>query len=262
MTAGRTPTPRPRRAGSSETVLSVQLVGATSFVPPADVPWQTDADGGQALAEFAGRACYQSWSKPVPATATNAGYLRHILQVGHLSVLEHASATFYITGVSRGLAHELIRHRHLSVSELSQRHQPAAEVVVPTAIDRDPELRELFVSATDAARETYAAVLAALEARIESAPAGTLNHKQARQAARAVLAHATPTALVVTGNLRAWRHFVGMRASDAADTEIRALAVALLRQLTGVAPHAFADFRISPLPDGSETAASPLIGEG
>ena len=49
----------------------------------------TDADGGQALAEFAGPACYQSWSKPNPATATNAGYLRHILEVGHLSVLEH-----------------------------------------------------------------------------------------------------------------------------------------------------------------------------
>ena len=42
------------------------------------MPWTTDADGGQALAEFAGRACYQSWSKPIPTTATNAGYLDHI----------------------------------------------------------------------------------------------------------------------------------------------------------------------------------------
>jgi thymidylate synthase (FAD) len=243
-------------------VLAVRLVGATSFHPPAEVPWETDAEGGQALAEFAGRACYQSWSKPVPSTATNAGYLRHILQVGHLSVLEHASATFYITGVSRALAHELIRHRHLSVSELSQRHEPAADVVIPAAVERDPALRELFLSTTDAARKAYVAILSALEGQIETAPAGTLNRKQARQAARSVLAHATPTVLVVTGNLRAWRHFVGMRASDAADTEIRALAVALLRELQEVAPHAFADFRISLLPDGSETAASPLIGEG
>ncbi|MEP6981462.1 MAG: FAD-dependent thymidylate synthase, partial [Nakamurella sp.] len=132
--------------------MRVQLVGATTFLPPSDIPWDTDAGGGQALAEFAGRACYQSWSKSVPATATNAGYLRHILQVGHLSVLEHASATFYITGVSRALAHELIRHRHLSVSELSQRHEPPAEVVVPTAIDRDPDLRDLFLASTGAAR--------------------------------------------------------------------------------------------------------------
>ena len=80
------------------------------------MPWATDADGGQALAEFAGRACYQSWNKPNPATATNAGYLRHILEVGHLSVLEHGTATFYLTGVSRSLTHELIRHRHFSYS--------------------------------------------------------------------------------------------------------------------------------------------------
>src|SRR5215217_7539159 len=81
--------------------LRVQLVAKTEFVPPADVPWSTDADGGQALAEFAGRACYQSWSKPNPSTASNAGYLRHILEVGHLSVLEHCVVTFYITGISR-----------------------------------------------------------------------------------------------------------------------------------------------------------------
>ena len=72
----------------------VQLVARTDFLPPADVAWSTDADGGQALAEFAGRACYQSWDKPKPATATNATFLRHLLEVGHLSVLEHASATF------------------------------------------------------------------------------------------------------------------------------------------------------------------------
>ena len=75
--------------------LQVQVIGYTHFEPPAEVPWETDAVGGEALAEFAGRACYQSWSKPNPSTATNAGYLRHILEVGHLSVLEHGSVTFY-----------------------------------------------------------------------------------------------------------------------------------------------------------------------
>ena len=70
----------------------VTLIAKTEFIPPAGVPWETDADGGQALAEFAGRACYQSWKKPNPATATNAGYLHHILEVGHLSVLEHGTS--------------------------------------------------------------------------------------------------------------------------------------------------------------------------
>ncbi|MGH3979758.1 MAG: FAD-dependent thymidylate synthase, partial [Pseudonocardiaceae bacterium] len=139
--------------------LRVQLVAKTEFFPPADVPWSTDADadGGQALAEFAGRACYQSWKKPNPATATNAGYLRHILEVGHLSVLEHGCASFYLTGVSRSLTHELIRHRHLSYSQLSQRYVPErnAAMVEPEVIAADPELHERFLAATAAGQQAY-----------------------------------------------------------------------------------------------------------
>ena len=70
------------------------------------------------------------------------------------------------------------------------------------------------------------------------------------------------TAIVVTGNYRAWRHFIGMRATEAADMEIRALAVALLVELQTLAPNVFADFRVSALPDGTAVAASPLVGEG
>ena len=83
--------------------LRVQVIAQTQFSAPADVPWDTDADGGQALAEFAGRACYQAWDKPNPATATNEGYLRHILEVGHLAVLEHGTVSMYVSGISRSL---------------------------------------------------------------------------------------------------------------------------------------------------------------
>jgi len=124
----------------SKTVsLKVELVAKTEFVEPLDIPWETDADGGQALVEFAGRACYQSWSKPNPRTATNASYLRHLLDVGHLSVLEHASVSFYITGISRSCTHELIRHRHFSYSQLSQRFVPErdANVIAPPAVAGD-----------------------------------------------------------------------------------------------------------------------------
>ena len=109
-------------------------------------PSLASVDGGQALAEFAGRACYQSWAKPNPVTATNAGYLRHILEVGHLSVLEHGSVSFYLTGVSRSLTHELIRHRHFSYSQLSQRYVPErdAAMVEPDVIAADPELHAIF----------------------------------------------------------------------------------------------------------------------
>src|SRR5258706_4986057 len=133
----------------------VRLIGWTHFEPPDDVPWSTDAEGGQALAEFAGRACYQSWDKPNPATATNAGYLAHILEVGHLSVIEHGVATFYLTGVSRSFTHELVRHRHLSYSQLSQRYVPDGEAAMggPDLIAGDPELPRLFTEATEASQE-------------------------------------------------------------------------------------------------------------
>ncbi|MDK3257825.1 FAD-dependent thymidylate synthase [Blastococcus capsensis] len=244
--------------------LRVQVIAQTRFTPPADVPWETDADGGQALAEFAGRACYQSWEKPNPATATNAGYLRHILEVGHLSVLEHGTVSMYLTGVSRSLTHELVRHRHFSYSQLSQRYVPEgdAAVVEPAVIAGDPELHEQFRAATEASLAAYRALLERLEERFADVPNATLRRKQARQAARAVLPNATETRIVVTGNYRAWRHFVAMRASEHADVEIRELAIACLRELQRIAGNVFGDFRISALADGTEVAASPFVAEG
>lgn len=243
--------------------LRVQLIAKTDFIPPPDVPWSPDADGGQALVEFAGRACYQSWSKPNPRTATNATYLRHIIDVGHFSVLEHASATFYITGVSRSATHELIRHRHFSFSQLSQRYvpEPDSRVVVPPGMEDDPELQEILTAAADASHAVYTELLARLEAKFADQPGALLRRKQARQAARAVLPNATETHIVVTGNYRAWRHFIAVRASEHADVEIRRLAVECLRQLVALAPAAFGDFQISALADGTEVATSPLATE-
>jgi thymidylate synthase (FAD) len=243
--------------------LHVQLIAKTEFVAPPDVPWSTDADGGQALVEFAGRACYQSWSKPNPKTATNAGYLQHIIDVGHLSVLEHASVSFYITGISRSCTHELIRHRHFSYSQLSQRYVPENEsqVVVPPGMEDDDELRRILVEAADTSRATYAELLSRLEAKFADQPNAILRRKQARQAARAVLPNATETRIVVTGNYRAWRHFIAMRASEHADVEIRRLAIACLRHLFDAAPAVFGDFQVSTLADGTEVATSPLATE-
>jgi thymidylate synthase (FAD) len=244
--------------------LRATVIAYTTFEPPPEIPWETDADGGQALAEFAGRACYQSWKKPNPATATNAGYLRHILEVGHLSVLEHGTVTMYLTGVSRSLTHELIRHRHFSYSQLSQRYVPErnAEMVEPAVIANDPELHARFMAATEASLAAYTDLLEGLQKKFADVDNATQRRKQARQAARAVLPNATETRVVVTGNYRAWRHFVAMRASEHADVEIRDCAVACLRELQRVAPNAFADFEISQLPDGSDVASSPLVSEG
>jgi thymidylate synthase (FAD) len=146
---------------------------------------------------------------------------------------------------------------------LSQRYVPESDaaMVEPEVIAADPELHARFVTATEAGVRAYTELLEGLEQRFAGVGNATLRHKQARQAARAVLPNATETRIVVTGNYRAWRHFIAMRASEHADVEIRALAVECLRQLQKVATNVFADFTISALDDGTEIAASAFAWE-
>lgn len=241
--------------------LDVQLIAATQFHQPTGIEWERDeaASDAEALVEFAGRACYETFSKPNPRTAENASYLRHVLEVGHHALFEHATATMYIRGISRSATHELVRHRHLSFSQLSQRfvHPDQAEVVLPKAVAADETLTKLVLEAVDDTRFVYNELLAALEEKLDDEPNALLRKKQARQAARAILPNATESRIVVTGNFRAWRQFIGARASEHADAEIRAVAIACLRLLAHQAPVLFDDFHITTLSDGTEMASSP-----
>lgn len=223
--------------------MQVDLIGYTvipdmakirKYAPRIADDWvSTDAD---LLAEFAGRSCYQSFHKPNPKTEANHDYLKNILDQGHFSVLEHASATFYVTGVSRALTHELIRHRHLSYSELSQRFVDLdeANTVIPPALrdEDDAELLEVM----DACANSYN-VLVDYLTNVKG-----LKRKQAREAARAVMPNMTETRIVVTGNMRAWRDMLFKRYSVHADAEIREFAAEVLRQLKLIAPGQFQDF--------------------
>lgn len=189
------------------------------------------------LGEVAGRACYESYTMPNPATAENEGYLANIIGQGHFSVLEHASVTFYVEGVSRSLTHELVRHRHLSFSELSQRYVDVedATFVVPPALREYadgfvPKVADVVPDAT----EQYAEIVAML---VEKG----LPRKKAREAARSVMPNATETRLVVTGNLRAWRDVLGKRWHVAADAEIREFAGLVLGHLRRIAPASVQD---------------------
>lgn len=232
----------------------VDLVGLTHFydgVAEDYTGWSTDKDGGEALAEFAGRACYRSWSKPNPATATNKGYLRNILEKGHYSVLEHGSMSLYVQGVSRAMTHELVRHRHLSFSQLSQRYvEPLKDdgvghEVVPPLLQRmwfekgadGRAASEIFREAMQGSLNAYNALVSLLQDRGYS-------RKEVREAARAVLPNATQTSLVVTGNFRAWRDFVILRGSEAADAEIAEFAVAVTYGLIEFVPNIVQDITI------------------
>lgn len=220
----------------AETSISTGLVAATA---EALDEWM-EADGAatdpEHVLEFAGRACYQSFHKPNQATERNADYLAHITASGHLSVLEHASVSWYVEGVSRSCSLEMARHRHTSRSELSQRFvaMDTARVVIPPALRGDVKSTDLLRIATDVG-------LACYDHLVKIGPDRGLTRKQAREAARAVLPSCIETKMVLTCNLRSAREWIERCIQPDADAEIRELAAAILRDLLDYAPSVFAD---------------------
>lgn len=205
---------------------------------PHEGPWDvTDMDDS---VEQPGRLCYESWKRPNPVTSTNEGYVANILKQGHHSVTEHGSATFYIDGVTRNCTHELIRHRHLSYSEVSQRYVSVDKfpfIEHPGLVDLGPEAREDLLKAIEAGRKAYRSILAD---RIANGVEG----KKARQAARHALLSGTETKIQVSGNMRAWRDMLWKRLDSAADEEIRRVARLILIELKKIAPNTFQDFEV------------------
>jgi len=122
------------------------------FLGEHELTWQTDTEvGAEMLAEIAGRVCYMSYGK---GRKTNREFLEHIVEVGHGSVLEHGVWSFLIAGVSRSFTHELIRHRHFSYSQLSQRYvnESESDFVEPDVIATDPEMHAVWSEAVQATR--------------------------------------------------------------------------------------------------------------
>lgn len=212
--------------------------------------------------EVGGRSCYQSWNRGRP----HDEHIKHLITVGHGSVLEHAVWTLLVEGISRSLSHELVRHRHLSPSQLSQRYVDSADVafVVPPLLMpavwnsacrgprsiRERETEPAYCFWRDSCKASLAAY-AELLARIDGIP-DDLSVKQKREAARAVLPNCTETKIVLTGNARAWRNLIELRCSEAADAEFRRLACKVYKVLLRESPNIFGDYaRGETLPDGT-----------
>lgn len=217
---------------------TVRVVAVTRFlgVPDELLDWEkanaahergqnTGSDCAR-LIECAGRTCYDSYGKG----RSSAEYHAHILEVGHGSVLEHASISFHISGVSRGLTHELVRHRvGVAISQRSTRYVDESEsewAWHPLVADEDYDLAayDAHGLAVDLYKDLFRRISDRLIARGVSQSAA---RKQARGAARGALGNALSTELVWTANIRALRHFIEMRATEHADGEIRLLANAL-----------------------------------
>jgi thymidylate synthase (FAD) len=223
----------------------VELIASTQVHPDAfpEMPRDPNSTDAEHLITGAGRQCYTSFHRPNAATRADADYIRRtVLEQGHESVIEHASASFHVSGVSRNLLLELERHRFLSFSVISQRYVDAStpgHFVLPPALDVDDPNTQLLADEMLQSKQTAMDVY---ETTVVLLIAQGRTRKQAREAARAILPGNMSTTFIVTGNLRAWRDVLKRRYSTHADAEIAALATEILSHLRRLAPSVFADF--------------------
>jgi thymidylate synthase (FAD) len=235
----------------------ITVVARPAFAEPSHLPihWLGESTDGERLAEFAGRLCYMSQANP--AGRATRDYIENIKKQRHGSVLEHASYSLLLEGVSRALTHELVRHRAgVAFSQLSQRYvdESEANFVVPPAILGDVALEGQWRAEMERAQASYVALVRQLMEQYSWVTDRVHRRKMAREAARGVLPNSTETKIVVTANARAWRTILELRSGEGADLEIRRLAVAIIRLFHREAPSFFSDFEIYAAEDQREAA--------
>lgn len=180
-----------------------------------------------------------SWNEP---------FLKKIMSVGHYSVLEHASFTFGIEGISRVTTHQLVRHRLASYSQQSQRYVNSGSnpIILPPTIAASRDALEVFNSVIDVIRDGYDTLVAL------GIPA---------EDARYLLPNATETKIIMTMNARELLHFFKHRCCNRAQWEIRGMADKILELCYPIAPTIFetagAACVSGPCPEGSMTCGSP-----
>jgi len=252
----------------------VELSGVKNFLEGFDanlgfaeyVNDPTALSSGAQLCKIAGQTCYASFSPKRTMNREAERYFKNIMESGHGSVLEHANFSFLLYGISRSLTHELIRHRAgFGFSQLSQRYVSGRVLrfVERPEFQDGGKLHQLFLERIDRAYAEYHQLADLLLAEQESgttilsAEAKTDLRKKVNQAARGLLPNETETIMVITGNARAWRHVIEMRASDHSELEIRALAVRLFLCLRQIEPILFGDYQLNELPDATYSVSTP-----
>lgn len=195
-----------------------------------------------ASVEHAGRTCYKSDSEYTEQSANE--FIAMIIKRGHESVLEHVSFSCRII-CDRGVSHELVRHRLASYSQESTRYCNYANehisIVIPCWLAEIQEgtcgyadyVADKHRKNTDGADTWMLAML--------SAEAAYQHLGWSPQQARSVLPNSLKTELVMTANVREWRHFFKLRASKAAHPQMREIAIPMLNELYDRFPALFYD---------------------
>lgn len=212
-----------------------------------------DADQALRLIEAAGRVCYKTEGSAGPGTAPD--FIRKRIATGHHSVIEHVSITVRII-TDRGVTHEIVRHRLASYSQESTRYCNYSQlkfgreitVILPVWFDGLPETAyesaslkgigiEHIVSAQDSPYHAWELACQVAETYYFT----LLDLGQSPQQARSVLPNSLKTELVMTCNVREWRHFFALRTSAAAHPQMRDLACSMLAGFKEAIPVLFED---------------------
>lgn len=247
---------------------NVELGSLTHFLAPYDAELKfmdylndpTLLPAGTQLIKTAGQACYASWGPKRSKNDRASAYMENIKDGGHGSVLEHANYSFFLYGISRSNTHEIVRHRAgAAYSQLSQRYVSGKVLrfVERPEYCADPELHQWFCERIDRDFDAYHEIADYLERRQAdgevslSADRKTDRRKRVQQTARSILPNEVETQMVMTCNVRAWRHMIEMRSNEHAETEIRELFTRIYLCLREVEPILFEDYSLKELGDGT-----------
>lgn len=207
--------------------------------------WLAPAPDARAILEniaTAGRVCYQSEPKTDDAT-----FVRKLIKRGHESVLEHEKISVRII-CDRGVSHELVRHRIASYSQESTRYCNYSKdkfggeltFIRPQWVKRDEEIGEWRdVSSSDADYMWFVSCKIA-----ERAYLAMLHNGWTPEQARTILPNSLKTEIVVTMNLREWRHFFRLRCDLAAHPQMREVAGMMLEEFKNAVPVVFDDIEV------------------
>jgi len=198
-------------------------------------------------------AAFTSWKKKTTAELFEdlgreeaLDFLKMVMGFGHMSVTEHATFTFSISGVSRALTHQLVRHRIASYTQQSQRYvkfsKDEIKYVTPHTVEDNAEAKQVFDKAMADLADTYTKLI---ESGIPP------------EDARFVLPNAATTNIVVTMNARELMHLIRLRTCERTQWELREVTTEMLKLAKAVAPTLFHDGGpgciIGPCPEGQLT---------
>lgn len=212
------------------------------------------------LLKTAGQTCYASFGPRRTHNEKAKRYFDNLASSGHGSVFEHAVFSFFLYGISRSNTHEVVRHRAgTGVSQLSQRFVSGSVLRFVERLEYQdvPALHKRFETRIDQLAQEYVEVtdeLLALQTGGHpklSAEAKTDLRKKVQQSARSVLPNETETTMVLSANIRAWRHMIEMRTEPHAESEIRDLFFRIFLILRRLEPILFGDYEVESYPDGT-----------